>query len=72
MTSKDENLPSRMKTDVPNTSRSAHYQTLRSDSNKQVLIMGIPSDHPELSIYTAAMHQNKGSSLNVHWLTIPI
>jgi len=38
MASKDENRPSRMKTDVCSTSGSAHYQKLRSDSSKQVCI----------------------------------
>ncbi|KAK3602153.1 hypothetical protein CHS0354_036894 [Potamilus streckersoni] len=54
-----------MKTDVSNTSGSAHYQTLRSDSSKQVLVMGIPSDHPEFGIYTATMQQNKEWTSNL-------
>ncbi|KAL3870916.1 hypothetical protein ACJMK2_038944, partial [Sinanodonta woodiana] len=56
MASEDENRPSRMNTDVPSTSGSTHYQKLHSE---QVLVMGVPSDRPELGIYTATMQQNK-------------
>ncbi|KAL3885944.1 hypothetical protein ACJMK2_025975 [Sinanodonta woodiana] len=45
-----------MNTDVPSTSGNTHFQKLHSE---QVLVMGVPSDRPELGIYTATMQQNK-------------
>ncbi|KAL3887605.1 hypothetical protein ACJMK2_000001 [Sinanodonta woodiana] len=62
MASDDENRPSRMNTDVPSTSGSTHYQKLHSE---QVLVMGVPSDRPELGIYTATMQQNKEWTSNL-------